>query len=270
MPGRAPGCGTGPRPRRRPEIRAVEQIGRWPIRPIRVNSDAAPGPTESRRRHLDPHLRRRSRTRSDPAPVAHRPPGRWRGREEDRRETQPPDFASPLWIVLAGWAGSSGCIHNHYYYGPSPAAARPACRVDPGRLGLRGPRRPGGRLRTPSERVTPGSAAMVAGPQPSSAAGREQPAAAEWSSASPPTARRSARRQAGRKWRRPDPEALATTRVEGASTAGLDPPVTRGRASHDAAPKTRSTGPAAWSPAPPRASAGRSPSTSSATGPASS
>lgn len=99
------------------------------------------------------------------------------------------------WIaaVLAS-AGACGCTHNHYYYGAAPMATTSPAVLEYGAV-----------CEVPS---SSGNAVVVANPPRSQRVLVSRPQGALGS---------------GYAWRRPDPEALATTRVEG----GLDDVTTR-------------------------------------------
>jgi hypothetical protein len=125
-----------------------------------------------------------------------------------------PNLRGALWVALAGWAGSSGCTHN-YYYGNVPGCGPmgmpvsgqvgQVCEVPSGQVVVSGP---------PSSLASPGSSAVVQAPQQgSSVATNSQPRVLISQPAYAPSIGQSASRL---KWRRPDPESLATTRVEGA------------------------------------------------------
>lgn len=125
-----------------------------------------------------------------------------------------PNLRCALWIVLAGWAGSMGCIHNHYYgtvpgCGPTglPTSTQfgQVCEVPSGQVIVSGAPSP-----------SAGSSSSVEVPKPrhdATAAINAQPRVVISQPAYGPSIGQSVSRL---KWRRPDPESLATTRVEGA------------------------------------------------------
>jgi hypothetical protein len=129
-----------------------------------------------------------------------------------------PNLRGTLWIILAGWVGSSGCTHN-YYYGAVPACGPTGlpvsgqvgqiCEVPSGQVVVSG---------APSSEVGPGSGVVVQAPsQGSAVATNTQPRVLISQPAYGPSISQSINRL---KWRRPDPESLATTRVEGALDSG--------------------------------------------------
>ena len=125
-----------------------------------------------------------------------------------------PNLRGTLWIVLAGWVGSSGCTHN-YYYGGVPACAPSGlpvssqvgqiCEVPSGQVVVSG---------TPYSDPGSGSGVVVQSPaQNSSTVGNTQPRVVISQPAYRPSIGQTVN---GLRWRRPDPESVATTRVEGA------------------------------------------------------
>jgi len=122
-----------------------------------------------------------------------------------------PSLRRVLWVVLLGWAGASGCIHNHYY-GAVPGCppgtqtvttqVGPVCEI---------PGEPG----TVVSSAGPNSSVVVTAPSPQPRVVISQPAAYQ------PTFADSIGQSVRRfeKWRRPEPEpGAATLRSEG----GLD------------------------------------------------
>jgi hypothetical protein len=127
-----------------------------------------------------------------------------------------PRLRNALWVVLAGWAGSSGCIHNHYYgtvpgCGPTdlPASTQigQVCEVPSGPVIV---------SRTPP--TTPSPPIPVEPSRPGSPVeGSSPPRVVISQPAFGPSIGQSNSRL---KWRRPDPESLQATRVEGALEGG--------------------------------------------------
>ena len=116
-----------------------------------------------------------------------------------------------LWIVLAGCAGISGCTHNYYYTYPNcgpngetvTTQVGSVCDVPSGAM-VAG-------SSAPSQVIVQSPMRRMASAAPSLGSSRvviSQPGYA------PQSGRSSANRLAG--WRRPDPESLAVTRIEGA------------------------------------------------------
>jgi hypothetical protein len=129
-----------------------------------------------------------------------------------------PSLRGTLWVVLAGWVGFSGCTHN-YYYGSVPACGPTGlpvssqvgqiCEVPSGQVVVSG---------TPSDVAGSGSSVVVQPPpQSSTVITSTQPRVLISQPAYGPSIGQSTSRL---KWRRPDPESLATTRVEGALDSG--------------------------------------------------
>ncbi|WP_435016811.1 hypothetical protein TA3x_004389 [Tundrisphaera sp. TA3] len=116
-----------------------------------------------------------------------------------------------LWIILAGWAGISGCTHNYYYTNPNCVSGETVttqvgsvCDVPSGQV-IAG-------SSTPSTVVAQPPARRVASSPPgSSRVVISQPGTSAQTG-------RAGNRLAG--WRRPDPDSMAVTRVEGALDAG--------------------------------------------------
>lgn len=128
-----------------------------------------------------------------------------------------PSLRKMLWVILAGWAGSSGCIHNHYY-GAIPGCppgtqvvttqVGPVCEIpgEPGTLVASGGLNSNVVVQTPA----PGPAVVSTQPRVIFSQPAYQPTFGDSLSSS-------VRRF--EKWRRPDPETgLASIRAEG----GLD------------------------------------------------
>ena len=127
-----------------------------------------------------------------------------------------PGLRGALWIVVAGWAVNSGCIHNHYY-GTNVPGCPPVgstvttqvgstCDVPSGQVVVTGP------PRTISSNVGPqppaSSSVVTSGGPPQVVI--SQPAYG------PPSIGQSSSRL--RIWRKPDPETIPIMRAEG----GLD------------------------------------------------
>jgi hypothetical protein len=129
-----------------------------------------------------------------------------------------PNLRGTLWVVLAGWVGSSGCTHNYYYGGvpacgptglPVSSQVGQICEVPSGQVVVSG---------TPSADTGSGSSVVVQAPrQGSTFVTNSQPRVVISQPAYGPSIGQSTSRL---KWRRPDPESLATTRVEGALDGG--------------------------------------------------
>ena len=127
----------------------------------------------------------------------------------------PTKLRGALWIILAGWAGSSGCIHNHYY-GTSPAfvpgglpvstQVGQVCDVPNGQVVVSG---------TPANSGSSSNVVVQAPRQGTTVVSNGQPRVVISQPAYGPYTGTSVSRL---RWHRPDPETLATTRVEG----GLD------------------------------------------------
>ena len=129
-----------------------------------------------------------------------------------------PSLRGTLWVVLAGWVGSSGCTHN-YYYGSVPACGPTGlpvstqvgqvCEIPSNQVIVSG---------TPSSDTGSGSSVVAQAPrQGSTVVSNPQPRVV----ISQPAYGNSIGQSINRlKWRRPDPESLATTRVEGALDGG--------------------------------------------------
>jgi hypothetical protein len=128
-----------------------------------------------------------------------------------------PNLRRALGILIMAWAGASGCIHNHYYGTGMPGCppiGQPVttqvgsiCDVPTGQVIVSNP----SSSRTISSNVTAQPLA-----EGTAVASNGQPRVVISQPAfGPPSIGQSTSRL---KWRRPDPESLATTKVEG----GLD------------------------------------------------
>jgi hypothetical protein len=129
-----------------------------------------------------------------------------------------PSLRGTLWVVLVGWVGSSGCTHN-YYYGSVPGCGPTGlpvssqvgqiCEIPSNQVVVSG---------TPSSDTGSGSSVVVQAPrQGSTVVTNSQPRVLISQPAYGASIGQSINRL---KWRRPDPESLATTRVEGALDGG--------------------------------------------------
>ena len=128
--------------------------------------------------------------------------------------TYAPPLRKAVWIVLAGWAGLSGCTHNYYYTTPNCVPAGETvttqvgsvCDVPSGQIVAGSSTTEGTVIQSPARR------SIVSGaPAGSSRVVISQPGYSVQSG-------RTSNRVAG--WRRPDPDSLAVTRVEGALDSG--------------------------------------------------
>ncbi len=134
-----------------------------------------------------------------------------------------PSLRRTLWALLLGWAGASGCIHNHYY-GALPGGCPPGTQVVTTQVGpvCEVPAEPGsmvdfGRARNSSVVVqAPRSGATGHLDPRQRFPGRDQPARL------PALLRREHDQSVRRfeKWRHPDPESVATLRSEGSLDDG--------------------------------------------------
>jgi hypothetical protein len=128
-----------------------------------------------------------------------------------------PNLRNVLWILVMGWAGSSGCIHNHYYgtVPGCPPTGQPmttqvgsVCDVPSGNVVVSGA-------------STSGTISSNVGPQPASAGANitstpsDRVVISQPSYGTPPTGQTSSRLNL-KKWVRPDPEAPPVLKAEGA------------------------------------------------------
>jgi hypothetical protein len=105
------------------------------------------------------------------------------------------------WIALAGWAGTSGCTHNHYYGNAVPLCPQPATVTTYGPVCEVPTQVAGGTLLAPGTGQT---TVVATAPRPSRVVVSE------------PRDGVPLLRGRGRLgWRQSDPDTLATTRVEG-------------------------------------------------------
>ncbi len=124
-----------------------------------------------------------------------------------------PNLRLSLWIIVAGWAGSSGCIHNHYYGtvpGCPPVVGQTVtsqvgsvCDVPSGQVIVSGGAA-GGVSSNVTSQPPPRRSTVVSAP--STRVVISQPAYGP--STNPGSSRF--------KWRKPDPEALPNMKAEGA------------------------------------------------------
>ena len=128
-----------------------------------------------------------------------------------------PNLRRVLWIIVVGWAGSSGCIHNHYYGGlPGTMPGCPpvvgqtvttqvgsVCDVPSGQVVVSGGSS-GGVSSNVTSQAPARRSTVVTGP--SSRVVISQPAFGP--STNPGSSRF--------KWRKPDPEAIPNMKAEGA------------------------------------------------------
>ena len=129
-----------------------------------------------------------------------------------------PNLRGVLWVVVLGWAGASGCIHNHYYGtvpgcppGTQPVTTQigSVCDVPSGSTVISG-----GVTRSISSNVTTPPATQSSGVSMSG-----QPRVVISQPAyGPPSIGQSSNRLG--KWLKPDPENLPTMKAEG----GLEDP----------------------------------------------
>ena len=132
-----------------------------------------------------------------------------------------PRLRGALWIIIVGWAGNSGCIHNHYY-GTNVPGCPPigstvttqvgsVCDVPSGQVVVSGPSSSAISSSVTAPPARSGSSVTTIG-QPRVVI--SQPAYG------PPSIGQSSGRF---KWRKPDPESLPIMKAEG----GLDEPTIR-------------------------------------------
>lgn len=116
-----------------------------------------------------------------------------------------------FWILLAVWAGASGCTHNYYYTTPNCA---PSGEVVTTQIGSA--------CDVPSGQVVAGSTAPgVVVQSPARRSAFSSPAGSSQVVISQPNYYAQGGRGANRLgWRRPDPDSPAITRVEGALDSG--------------------------------------------------
>ena len=115
-----------------------------------------------------------------------------------------------LWIVLAGWAGMSGCTHNYYY--TTPGCAPTVGQTVSSQVGsvCEVPEQGEIVASTPGTVVGSAPARRIVNAAPNASNSRVVISQPGYSSQ---TGRAGGNRLAG--WRRTDPESSATTRVEG-------------------------------------------------------
>lgn len=136
-----------------------------------------------------------------------------------------PSLRRTLWALLLGWAGASGCIHNHYY-GALPGGCPPGTQVVTTQVGpvCEVPAEPGSMV-TSGSLSSENSSVVVQAPR-SGATVISTPASGSRVVINPPASQPSfgeSMNQSVRrfeKWRHPDPESVATLRSEGSLDDG--------------------------------------------------